>query len=263
MFSCAALVTDYWFKDKPDQPEIPIEDIKVDDILLNSEEYCTIRKDCVQIVGFILGGFMEQLSFVRKVLPPNLAQPESHKFAKKTQVLPIATIPFNEQYYDDDVKILLYFQNKLKSAYQKAGMELAPTTKWQVGGDLLTRERFSTTIHTRLRNCFDDERISHLGPVTMEFLHLMMNVLTKLVYGQLYKEDSLVEPGTMRHPKEKIHRKSVDPKDLKSYEANKDFFLSFLRQTSLKQPWTSSAWKTAKQHPPRMFHRNSKVRQSR
>jgi hypothetical protein len=108
-------------------------------------------------------------------------------------------------------------------------MELAPTTKWQVGGDLLTRERFSTTIHTRLRNCFDDERISHLGPVTMEFLHLMMNVLTKLVYGQLYKEDSLVEPGTMRHPKEKIHRKSVDPKDLKSYEANKDFFLSFFK----------------------------------
>ena len=46
MFACAALDTDYWFKDKPDQPEIPIEDIKVDDILLNSEEYSTIRKDC-------------------------------------------------------------------------------------------------------------------------------------------------------------------------------------------------------------------------
>ena len=131
-------------------------------------------------------------------MPKTLAKPGSEKFAKKTLVIPTETLPLNEQYYDDDVQILQFchvYQSKMRSVYEKAGVPLPDGTKWQIGGDQLTRERFSVALHTRLRNAFAEERFENLGPVTMEFLHLFMNLLTKVCFRRLYDDESVLDPG--------------------------------------------------------------------
>ena len=56
-----------------------------------------------------------------------------------------------------------------------------------------------------------------------------MNVPSKPIDWQLYNDKSILEAGTLCYVQERIHRKSVDPSALKSYDANKDFFLSFFK----------------------------------
>ena len=190
MFSSAVLVYERWFEDLPNSPEIPLHDLSVKDVLLSQEEYALIRKDCIKLVADVLSEYIDQQKFVSKSTPKTLAKPGSHKFAKKTE-----TLPLNEQYYADDMQILQFYQDKMKSIYEKAGIPFTEDIKWQIGGDQLTRERFSVAKDTRLRNAFAEERFHNLGPVSMEFLHLYMNVLTKVCFGRLYNDKSVLEIG--------------------------------------------------------------------
>ena len=224
MFATAALVSETSFEDVPNVPEIPLQDLNVGHISLSREEYSVIRSDCVHLICNIVADFLPQLSFM------SVTDNNRHNVNRpmKTTVIPLEVLPLNEQYYGDDVEILLYYEKLIRQIHNEAGIPLTAEHQYQIGGDQLTRERFSKARFLRLRNAFPEERIDHLSPVTFEFLHLMMNFLTKLIFRRLYGP-SVIEVGTLKHAKQRLHRNSVDPEDLKKYDTNKDFFLSFFR----------------------------------
>ena len=228
MFASAALISDKVSEDLDDNPMIPLEDLSLQDIQLSRAEYQVIRTDCVEIVATIIGDFFPHLRFMGDEMRSGQRAPPRENHVK-TKVVPLEVLPLNEMYYQDDVEILLYYEKLVRKMHQQAGIPLTANHQYQIGGDQLTRERFSKARFMRLRNAFEEERIDHLSPVTFEFFHLLMNVLHKVIYRQLYHEDSAVDPGTLRHAQERLHRRNLDPSDLKMYEANKDLFTSFFR----------------------------------
>ena len=66
MFSSALLVSDRWFDDLDDTPEIPLHDLTVEDLLLTKEEHAAIRIDCVKLVGDVLAEYLDQFKIYFK-----------------------------------------------------------------------------------------------------------------------------------------------------------------------------------------------------
>lgn len=59
---------------------------------------------------------------------------------RKNLVVALPVLPFNEQKYADVVQILDHYEQYIEEIYQSAEVPLA---KVHIGGDQLTRERFS------------------------------------------------------------------------------------------------------------------------
>ena len=76
----------------------------------------------------------------------------------------------------------------LNEIYQVAGVT-TEDVKVQIGGDQLTRDRFSGGKALRSHHINAAERFDHLGPISFELFHMQMNYM-KMVYKQLYKESS-------------------------------------------------------------------------
>ena len=66
----------------------------------------------------------------------NTRQP-SPLYENKTQVVPLPVLPYNEQCYQDTVKILDFYEDTIHNI---GGTE--SQKKFQIGGDQLTREHF-------------------------------------------------------------------------------------------------------------------------
>ena len=163
MFATAALVSETSFEDVPNVPEIPLQDLNVGHISLSREEYSVIRSDCVHLICNIVADFLPQLSFM------SVTDNNRHNVNRpmKTTVIPLEVLPLNEQYYGDDVEILLYYEKLIRQIHNEACIPLTAEHQYQIGGDQLTWARF-----LRLRNAFPEERIDHLSPVTHdEFLN--------------------------------------------------------------------------------------------
>ena len=223
MFASAALINERRFINLSDQPEIGLDALSYTNITLTSDEYRLVRDDCAVLVANILAEFLPEIAFIKDSVSKN-RRSSDHASAQKTKVIPLPVLPLNEMYYDDDVKILSYYKNLVRRVYDEAKQD---PEHIQIGGDQLTRERFSGAKDLRLRNPFQEERFDSLSPITFEFFHLMMNFMMKVIYKRLYS--SSVDKGTLRHAQERLHRHSVDPDGMKSYEPNKDLFVSFFK----------------------------------
>ena len=68
---------------------------------------------------------------------------------------------------------------------------------------------------------------AHIGAVTVEFFHMLMNIQDKLIFKHLYNPESAKEPATMVGQIERRHRRSVKPKAMDAFHANKDFLESY------------------------------------
>ncbi len=142
MFASLALVSKNLFEEKSNVPQIPLNNLEPKDVLLSTEEYNIVKEDCVKIIVDILVKFLPQLSFMVKSVPDTLEGPETHLLKAKTEVIPLPVLPFNESCYQDDVKILDYYEDVVKKLKNRVeGMK--DDTRIQIGGDQLTRERFS------------------------------------------------------------------------------------------------------------------------
>lgn len=227
MFATAALINDKSFTSLPnDSPEIPLSDLSVTDVLLSKDEYEILRYECVRLISSILVDLTPQLYlevYLQQSRDDCTSNHDRSATSSKTKVVPLEVLPLNEQRHDDVVKILKYYEDLLKKIEEEANAKF--DSKVQIGGDQLTRERFSTALKLRLRNPFSDESFSHLGPVTIEYFHTFFHI-QRMVFNQLFKSCD-VEAGTMNQAKERLHRSSVDPDGLKAYEANKDFLISY------------------------------------
>jgi hypothetical protein len=99
--------------------------------------------------------------------------------------------------------------------------------KIHIGGDQLTRERFSGAKSLRAGANDPKEQLKHLHPITFEMFHLHMKFL--MVFCKcLYSEKSGDEVGTMKSAIDRIMRNNVDPDVRKAYDPDKDFVISFV-----------------------------------
>lgn len=84
-----------------------------------------------------------------------------------------------------------------------------------IGGDQLTRERFSGAKRLRKDAITEEERFEHLSPITFELFHLQMTLLT-MFYKLLYKKDSF-EKGTLHGEKIRLSRTEANGDDVKNH----------------------------------------------
>lgn len=93
----------------------------------------------------------------------------------------------------------------LAGAYKEAGVPLEGV-KVQIGGDQLTRERFSGAKRLRINGTDDAEQLKHLSPISFELFHLLMNFLS-MIFSTLYSEDMSGDLCTMQCEKVSIFLK--------------------------------------------------------
>ena len=136
-----------------------------------------VRKDCVSIVAAVLSKYLMAFHFAKEAVHP-IKGPYTEVYTTKTTVIPLPVMNLNEQHYGDVVQILEFYEELYHKICKKAGV---PHDKIVIGGDQLTRERFSGAKNLRMGNggCAEFE---HLSPIVMEFFHLGMNYLEKVIF---------------------------------------------------------------------------------
>ncbi|CAC5407911.1 unnamed protein product [Mytilus coruscus] len=212
-----ALISDHHFLTKPVEPEISLNHLSIDNILLNKQEYEIIRHEVIGLIIDTAVKFLPNIAFLKHSKPL-----ESAYISAKTEVIPLSCLPYNENKYQDDVKILAWYQQLLDTIKKEAGADAE--LKFVIGGDQLTRERLSEAMLLRFGNIDPQDRFSHIGRC-VEFFHLGMNYLEKVIFGELWNVEGVVEKG---NPRGQCERLTEDPKIMKAYEADKDFVDNYL-----------------------------------
>ena len=223
MFLSTALISDHLFLDKPVVPEINFNNLSVEHMLLSPEEFEIIRRDLVKIVVDTAAKHLPQLQFCRAAVPATLASADCN--SSKTTIVPLPCLPYNEMYYQDDVKILDWYEQLLAKVVQESG--IGDDMKFVVGGDQLTRERFTEALLLRLGNLAPHDRFAHIGRCVSEFFHLGMNYMEKVIFGPLWNKEGRLEAGTLRGECERISRHGVDPNPMKAYDDDVRFVNNF------------------------------------
>jgi hypothetical protein len=139
-------------------------------------------------------------------------------------VVPLPTLPLNEQKYADVVDILDKYECTLSEIFTAAGQDLHTV---HIGGDQLTRERFSGAKGLRTGGVTPQQRFDHLSPISFEMWHTGMNFLS-LIFKLLFSPDSY-DRGTLNAAKIKLARKTVNEDVKNHFDHDKDFFISFLK----------------------------------
>ena len=225
-FLSIALVYEDIFSSLPSLPQIPIEELDVSHVLLSLDDYSILRQDVISIITEIIAEHLPQMAhFTARPNPRNNAN-DTHM---KTKVIRLPAWPLNEQKYQDVVKILEHYQNIVEDTYKEAEVDPVNQKKVHIGGDQLTRERFSNSKHLRIGNKKLSDKFNLLGPVTFEFFHLQMNFLEKVIFGKLYDAESDLDIGTMKAAANRLRRKNVNPEVIKAFDDDKDFFISFYK----------------------------------
>ena len=117
-----------------------------------------------------------------------------------------------------------WYQQLVEEVHQKAGDSLSSV---HIGGNQLTRVRFSSANRLRATRTNATSRFDNLGPITCEFLHLQRKV-EDFLYKTLFTNRSLGQIGTMFNCKIKLRRTNVSPNSYHTFDDNKDFALSFV-----------------------------------
>lgn len=225
-FASVALLNDSKFDHLSKiKPQRPWTDLKLDDFIVNEEEYKNIRLDYTK---HIVKSAIKHVPFF-KILDDvfDESSKTNEEQYRKTLVIPLETVLKNEQYYADVVDIMEQHENIIEKTFQDAGVTLTDKTKIHTGGDQLTRERYSGAKVLRAAEANVKHRFGHLGPITFEMFHLVMNFL-QVFFDLLYKDKSAGDIGTLKCEINRIMRTQVNSDVKNAYDADKDFALSFI-----------------------------------
>ena len=161
--------------------------------------------------------FLKMFSGFKSLVQPLTEEliPTHYDVQMKHTVIPLPALPKNEQCYSDVVQILDSYEQLINEVYTAAGKEIDENLKVHIGGDQLTRERFSGAKRLRKRAVVESERFTHLSPITFELFHLQITILS-LFYKLLYKKDS-VEFGTLHGEKVRLSRTDANGEDVKNH----------------------------------------------
>ena len=224
-FGSAAIIQLLKFDDLPTIcPQQDLLIMQPRDFMMNITDWDTIISNYAVIVGRILAKFLPWLKFSSKALEQPILGSKSNLLAKKSTVIPLAVQAKNEQKYADVVDVLDFYEDVLHQTAEEAGI---PVGTVQVGGDQLTRDRFSGAKSLRAAALTPAERFAHLTPITFELFHLQMNLLT-MFYRILYNS-SCSDAATLHAQKIRLNRCGADGSDVKNhYDHCKELAVSFI-----------------------------------
>lgn len=123
--------------------------------------------------------------------------PGDYDVTRKHSVVPLPVLSKNEQCYTDVIQILDSYEETVAEIFKASGKVFDCKTKVHIGGDQLTRERFSGAKRLRKDAITEEERFEHLSPITFELFHLQMTLLT-MFYKLLYKKTALRKEHSMK-----------------------------------------------------------------
>lgn len=144
----------------------------------------------------------------RDVVPAFISQPTCPELLQKSKVIPLPVLYKNEQSYKDVVEILEFYEELVLDICQKSDKD-ETIFFIHVGGNQLTRERFSGAKAMRAHEDERKDRFENLSPITFELFHMQMNFL-KMAFKILYKENSVGDRGTLSNLKNIISRTNVN-----------------------------------------------------
>lgn len=230
-FGSAVIVQNTTFHHLCDvRPQQLIRNIDTHVFLPSKMEWDNIQKDFAVDMSKVAAKHIPFFAQFLSVLPHKqwnesaVDQPDG--FSEKNKVIPLPVLHLNEQKYNEVVQIMDFYEEFLSKCHKEAGLDFQDK-RILIGGDQLTRERFSGA--KRLRTCglTPQERLQHLSPITFELFHLLMNYV-KLFFKQLYNDNSTAELGTMKCEATRIMRTSVNENVNEHYDSDKDFIVSYV-----------------------------------
>lgn len=183
-FGSAAIVQNITFTDlNNDGPQYDLRKLPTEMFILNEKDWQNITYNFSVLSSRVLVEFFPWLKVATLAVSQPIADmPDAMKM--KNEVIPLPVMHKNEQKYSDVVDILANYQDICEDTYKAAGKNIE---KVHIGGDQLTRERFSGAKRLRAAALTEKERFEALYPITFEVFHLQMAVLT-LFYQILYDE---------------------------------------------------------------------------
>ena len=160
-------------------PQKPPRTLSLFDLMPTVQEMMAIKREYAIFIGKTAAKLIPTLSFVEELLPENITGKFSEQLAARSDVIPLPVLFLNEQKYQDVVQIMDHYEDMIQEIYTEAGKHLP---KIHVGGDQLTRERFSGAKRLRAHRKVAKHRFANLGPITFELFHMMMNLLQVRFY---------------------------------------------------------------------------------
>ena len=210
-------------------PQQPVEETESHLFIPSKEEYDCLKKDFAVTMLKVSAKHIPYFQKFLRYIPSYSkiwTEDKPAGLEQKNKVIPLPVLHLNEQKYDDVVQIMDFYEDLLVKCYREAGLDFSNGTV-HIGGDQLTRERFSGAKRLRACGLNREERLQHLSPITFEMFHLLMNFV-QMIFKQLYNEQSTAEIGTMKCEATRILRASVNPNVNEHFEADKDFIVSFV-----------------------------------
>jgi hypothetical protein len=225
-FGSAVLIHDLSFPNVPTHaPQINISEMKADMFIPNSDEQDALIDDYAIIAIQIAIKHIEYFRCLESLFPKHRPDQYTHQLMKKTVVVPLHVLPYNEQKYGDVVKILVEYVSKMESLYAEAGISKHNMPNIQIGGDQLTRDRFSWAKLLRLGTDSPSDRFDKLKPVSNEFFHMAMKLLA-VCFKQLWSTETS-GISTLYAQKIRLQRSEVKLQVKDAYNDCKDFFVSY------------------------------------
>ncbi|XP_076078863.1 uncharacterized protein LOC143048879 [Mytilus galloprovincialis] len=219
-FASAVIVqnTDFSYLHMPSPFHCTMQVNEFRDYIPNPNDIQNIKYDYTILIARVLQNHIPFFRQFKDVIPNEISSPISDKLKQKSRVIPLAVLHKNEQRYQDVVGILDYYEKVVEDVFSSVGKNM-DDVKIHIGGDLLTRERFSGAKNLRAYHVDPKEKFSHLSPITFELFHLLMNFLT-MTFKMLYSKESGAELGTLKSFQDRISRSNVGE------DADRDFFIS-------------------------------------
>lgn len=159
------------FDDLPDTPQGGPQCLPMTVFLPKAEDERRIKNNIRFLISPVARICLPYLKFLFDNLPSHILGEYSQEINKQNLVVPLHVLQLNEQKYTDVVQILGHYEDKVSEIYEAAGK---PIAQIPIGGDLLTRERYSGAKKLRAGCLTDKCRCSHLYPITYELWNSAM-----------------------------------------------------------------------------------------
>ncbi|XP_053405511.1 uncharacterized protein LOC123528628 [Mercenaria mercenaria] len=224
-FGSAAIVQNVSFPDLPGtHPQHDLRYLPAATFMLDEHEWNGIMFKFSLIMTRILVDFFPWLKFAKSAVSQVIDDiPEGLK--EPNLVIPLPILHKNEQKYAEVVDILDSYQELCETTYEAAEK---PLQEVHIGGDQLTRERFSGAKRLRAAALSETERFESLFPITFELFHLQMTVLT--TFYQILYDTQNTDSFTLHSQKIRLLRKDADGNDVKNhYDSCRELAVSVIK----------------------------------
>ena len=224
-FGSAAIVQNLKFDHLSNvYPQRNYFEIPVHSFIPSDDDLQHIRREDVILMSRVAFKHIPFFQQFKDIVPLYISKPVSQSQKEKSKVIPLPVLYKNEQYYQDVVEILAFYEELVVDISQKTGINESEFFV-HIGGDQLTRERFSGAKALRGHEDLPRNRFENLSPITFDLFHMNMNFL-KMAFKTLYNTESVANQGTLIQLQNLLNRTSVHENVTSHYDDDKDFFIS-------------------------------------